>query len=151
MPWLGHLATILALALLAWLCASIYWALSARATPSATPGLDTDPQRTAQTLASRHLFGVTTAPVTNTATIAPSDLRLNGVIAAQSAGQSAYALIAVEGKPAQVVREGDEIAPGITLQRVHAREVELLRNGQPQTLPLPQPKALSERGPAPKY
>lgn len=143
MPWLGHLATVVALALLAWLCAGLYWALTTSPSPAAAQSIDTNPQHTVQTLVSRHLFGVSTAPVSMTAST-PSDLRLNGVIAAQSEGQPAYALIVVEGKPAQVIREGAEIAPGITLKRVHAREVELLRNGQPQTLTLPQTQAQTQ-------
>ncbi len=137
MPWLGHLATVVALALLAWLCATLYWSFTTASSPAIARSIDTNPQHTVQVLTSRHLFGISTAPAPLAAS-APSDLRLSGVIAAQSEGQPAYALIVVEGKPAQVIREGAEVAPGITLKRVLAREVELLRNGQPQTLTLPQ-------------
>jgi len=137
MPWLGHLATVVALTVLAWLCATIYWSITTTSGTAIARSIDTNPQHTVQTLVSRHLFGVSTAPASLAAST-PSDLRLNGVIAAQSEGQPAYALIVVEGKPAQVIREGAEVAPGITLKRVLAREVELLRNGQPQTLSLPQ-------------
>ncbi|MBP9714414.1 MAG: hypothetical protein KBD60_12120 [Sterolibacterium sp.] len=136
--WLGALASLIMLALIAWLCASIYWTITVPATPVATRPIDTDPQHTAQSLASRHLFGIATTPAPSAAA-APTDLRLNGVIAAQAEGQPAYAFIIIEGKPAQVVREGTEFAPGITLKRVLPREVELLRHGQPQTLSLPQP------------
>ena len=138
-PWLGRLATLLMLALLAWLCANIYWSLSAPNTPRPATGIDTDPQHTAQAIASRHLFGMS-APATAgaPAASAPSDIRLNGAIAAEAPGKPAYALLAIEGKPAQVVREGDEVAPGITLQRVLPRQVELSRGGHTETLSLPQ-------------
>lgn len=159
MPWLGHLATVVALALLAWLCARIYWSLTPAPSPAIARSIDTNPQHTAQTLASRHLFGISAAPVSLAASD-PGDLRLQGVIAAQSEGQPAYALIVVEGKPAQVIRESAEVAPGIILNRVMTREVELLRNGQPLTLTLPQAHSQtstqpqlppsSDRGHAPK-
>ncbi len=138
MPWLGRAATLLALAALAWLCAGIYWTLSAPRTPRPATEIDTDPQRVAQTLVARHLFGVAATAAAASPASAPSDIRLVGVIAAQAEGQPAYALLAVEGKPAQVVREGQEVASGVTLQRVLPREVELTRGGQTQTLSLPE-------------
>ncbi len=142
-PWLGRLATVIMLALLAWLCASIYWTITVSAAPRPAITIDTDPQRVVPAIVSRHLFGIPSMTGATPAS-APTDIRLNGVIAAQIEGQPAYALLAIEGKPAQVVREGDEVAPGVTLQRVLKYEVELLRGGQTQTLSLP------ERGQAPK-
>lgn len=88
--------------------------------------METDAQRGAQSI------GVHVAAA---AAAAPSNIRLNGVIVGERPGQRAYALITLEGKPAQLVREGEELAPGITLQRVLARQVELMRGGQSQTLP----------------
>jgi len=136
-PWLGRLATLLMLALLAWVCAGVYWSLSAPATPRPATGLETDPQRVVQAIASRHLFGMAAANAPAAATRGPVDFRLNGIIAAQAQGKPAYAILVPEGKPAQLVREGEEVAPGITLQRVLPREVELSRGGQTQTLSLP--------------
>lgn len=138
MPWLGRLATLAMLALLAWLCAGIYWSLTAPATPRPASDIDTDPQRVVQALVSRHLFGLPAPTAAATTAAAPTDIRLTGVIAAQAEGQPAYALLAIEGKPAQVVREGDEMAPGVTLKRVLPREVEIARGGQTQTLSLPE-------------
>lgn len=135
MPWLGGVAALLMLALLAWLGASIFWTLSAPESARPSAAIDTDLQRILPALADRHLFGVYQVAV---ATSAPSNIRLNGVIAAQRPGHRAYALLVVEGKPAQLVREGEEIAPGITLQRVLARQVDILRGGQTQTLALPE-------------
>ncbi|WP_172955021.1 type II secretion system protein N [Sterolibacterium denitrificans] len=141
-PWLGHLASGLMLMLLAWLCASIYWALTL---PTSTPpvtALETDPQRLAQAIGAHHLFGTADSTGnTNSAdnlSSATGELRLIGAIAAQKDGRPAYALIAIEGSPPEVVREGDEVAPGIVLQRVLAREVTLLHHGRSRTLSLPE-------------
>lgn len=135
MPWLGGMAALIMLALLAWLGASIFWTLTAPETVRPSAPIDTDPQRTVPALTERHLFGVY---LVATPASAPSNIRLNGVIAAQQPGHRAYALLMIEGKPAQLVREGDEIAPGMTLQRVLPRQVEILRGGQTQTLSLPE-------------
>lgn len=142
LPWLGHLASGLMLMLLAWLCASIYWTLTLPAATRPATALETDPQRLAQAIGARHLFGIAdSANSTNgadTVSSASGELRLIGLIAAQKDHQPAYALIAIAGSPPEVVREGNEVAPGIVLQRVLAREATLLRNGQPLTLPLPE-------------
>jgi len=135
LPWLGGLAALLMLALLAWLGANIFWTLSAPQSPRPSAAIETDLQRVLPALTERHVFGVYQVAA---AVSAPSNIRLNGVIAAQRPGHGAYALLVIEGKPAQLVREGEEIAPGITLQRVLARQVEILRGGQPQILSLPE-------------
>lgn len=135
MPWLGRAAALIMLALLAWLGANIFWALNAPESLRPSAPIETDLQRTLTALTERHLFGVY---LVATPTSAPSSIRLNGVIAAQRPGHRAYALLTIEGKPAQLVREGDEIAPGISLQRVLPRQVELLRGGQTQILALPE-------------
>jgi hypothetical protein len=121
------------LALLGWLGADIFWTLNAPESASPSAPMETDAQRGAQSI------GVHVAAA---AAAAPSNIRLNGVIAGERPGQRAYALITLEGKPAQLVREGEELAPGITLQRVLARQVELMRGGQSQTLALPEVSAL---------
>jgi len=136
MPWLGRAASIAMLALLAWLGADIYWTLSAAESPRPVTSVETDPQRALQAISTRHLFGV--APAGPAVSSAPADIRLNGAIAAQHPGQRAYAVLVVEGKRPQVVREGEDVLPGITLQRVMSRQVELLRGGQTQILSLPE-------------
>lgn len=141
-PWLGHLATGLMLMLLAWLCASIYWSLTLRTSARAPVERETDPQRLVQAISTHHLFGVADRPANSGSHSAVSstsgELRLIGAIAARKAGRPAYALIAMAGSPPEVVLEGNEVAPGIVLQRVLPRKVELLRNGQLLTLSLPE-------------
>lgn len=135
MPWLGGAAMLLMLALLAWLGANIFWTFTAPQSARPSAPIETDLQRILAELTERHLFGVhvVAAPVT-----APSSIRLNGVIAAQRPGHPAYALLVVDGKPPQLVREGDEIVAGVVLQRVEARQIEILRAGQTQILVLPE-------------
>lgn len=150
-PWLGRLATLAMLALLAWIGAGIFWSLTAPQTPRPATAMETDPQRAVQSIASRHLFGI--APVVTAASAVvsgPADIKLSGAIAAQQAGGRAFAILAIEGKPSQVVREGEEVMPGVKLQRVLSRQVELLRNGQTQMLNLPESgKGGAGQSPAP--
>lgn len=67
-----------------------------------------------------------------------TDIRLSGTIAPQHPGDPAFALLSIEGKSPQSIREGEEVAPGVVLQRVLPQQVELLRGGQTQILTLPE-------------
>jgi general secretion pathway protein C len=126
------------LGLLAWLGATIFWALTAQETPRPPIAQETDPQRAVQAIVNRHLFGVTPVGIAPGVTSSFADIKLIGAIAAQTSGKPAFAILSVEGKPSQVVREGEEAAPGITLQHVMPRQVELQRGGQSQLLTLPE-------------
>lgn len=137
LKWFGRMSTVLMLMVLGWLGANIYWRLSAPENVRPSAQMETDAQRAQQAIAGRHLFGVHVVASTGTATT-PSDIKLNGAIAADKPGQRAYALLSIEGKPSQLVREGEDLAPGITLQRVETRQVSLLRGGQSVTLRLPE-------------
>ena len=135
-PWIGRLAALIMLAVMAWLGASIFWSLTAPQSTRPSPQMETDPQTATQSIASRHLFG---AALSATAIAsAPVDIRLSGTIAAQHQGERAFALLAIEGKSPQIVREGEEVAPGVILQRVLPRQVELLRGGRTQLPTLPE-------------
>lgn len=137
------------LGLLAWLLATIFWSLSAPETPRPATAMQTDAQQVVQVLVPRHLFGIA-APVATEANAAVTDIRLNGTIAAQKAGQAAYAILAIEGKTPQLVKEGAEVMPGVKLQHVLSRQVELLRNGQSQMLNLPE-SGKAGAGPSPAH
>jgi len=139
-PWLGSLATIAALALLAWVGARIFWTLSAPAPAEPALAVDTDPSRVAQAIATRHLFGE--APDTGISAAVPEGAingKLNGVIAPSRKGGTAIAIVSIDGKPAVAVREGDELMPGVILHRVLSRSVEIRRGGKTLVLALPQP------------
>lgn len=129
------------LAVLAWLGTNIFWTLTTTDVLPHAMVMETNPQQAAQLLAGRHLFGE--AVSAEAVAVTSLDIRLTGVIATQQPGKTAMAFLALEGKPAMAVREGDEVAPGITLQRILPRQVELRRGGQTQILMLPQPKPSS--------
>jgi hypothetical protein len=137
LKWFGRMSTVLMLMVLGWLGANIYWRISAPENVRPSAQMETDAQRAQQAIAGRHLFGVHVVASTGTAAT-PSDIKLNGAIAADKPGQRAYALLSIEGKPSQLVREGEDLAPGITLQRVETRQVSLMRGGQTITLRLPE-------------
>ncbi|HSQ04459.1 MAG TPA: type II secretion system protein N [Burkholderiales bacterium] len=144
MKWLSAAATLAMLALLAWLGASIFWRLTTPATVEPVVAIETNPARIAQTVTARHLFGEAPPPSAVLAKgKAPTDIKLRGVIAPSRPGQPAVAVLSIGGKASISVREGEEPVPGITLHRVFAREVEIKRNGQIQSLSLP------DRQPAP--
>lgn len=143
-PWLGKLATIAIIALLAWLGARIFWNLTTPATPEPAMVIDTDAPRVAQAVAARHLFGV--APATKGAGARlDAGLKLLGVFAPAGQGRIAIAILSSQGKPAVAVRVGDEILPGVTLHRVLPRSVEIDQGGQIHLLTLPE-RSLPERG-----
>ena len=135
--WLGRLAAIAMLALLAWTGAHIFWTITSPATPEAPTAVDTEPSRVAQAVAARHLFGEAPPQGTRT-TVAESTAKLYGVVTPTGKGQRGIAIISVQGKPALAVREGEEIAPGLTLHRVLARAVEVSQGGGIQVLRLPE-------------
>lgn len=137
-PWMGRLATLLMLALLAWVGATVFWALRAPEMPPPWIVRESDPQRAMQLIVNRHLFGIASTSNAPGAAASFANVRLLGVMAAQSRGKPAFAILSVEGKPSQLVREGAEVTPGIVLQRVMPREVELMRGGQSQLLTLPE-------------
>jgi len=64
------------------------------------------------------------------------DIKLVGVIAQGPQGRG-IALLAVDGRPAQALRAGEEIAAGVTLAEVRADRVLLSRSGAIQEIRLP--------------
>jgi hypothetical protein len=149
---LGWLATLAMVGLLAWMAASIFWSLTTPATPQPSVALELDPGRAAQSIAARHPFGEAPALQAGSTSVqhsTPSDIALRGVIAPARKGQAAVAVLAIAGKPPISVREGEEAVPGIVLYRVRAHEVEIKRDGQLQSIALPdRTKAGTEKPPA---
>lgn len=137
LPWLGKLATIAVLVLLAWFGARLFWDLSVPATPEPAIVVDTDPSGVAQVIAARHLFGEAPAQGA-TGAGAPASIKLHGVVAPAGRGQIAMAILSSQGKPAVAVRVGEEILPGVTLHRVLPRSVQIDQGGQIRLLTLPE-------------
>ncbi|HEV7814609.1 MAG TPA: type II secretion system protein N [Janthinobacterium sp.] len=61
------------------------------------------------------------------ATAAVSNYQLRGVVAAAN-GRGSAAILALDGKPAQALAVGKEVAPGVTVREIHPRYV-LLSDG----------------------
>jgi len=138
LPWLGKLATIAMLALLAWLGARWFWNLTVPATPDPAIVVDTDPSGVAQTIAARHLFGEAPAQgAMGAGASSAANIKLHGVVAPARRGQIGIAILSSQGQPAVAVRVGEEILPGITLHRVLPRSVEIDQGGQVRLLTLP--------------
>jgi general secretion pathway protein C len=139
LPWLGRLATIATIALLAWLGARLFWNLTTPATSEPALAVDTDPSGVAQMIAARHLFGEAPAQDAAGAGTRPeASIKLHGVVAPVRPGQIAIAILSSQGKPAVAVRVGEEILPGVTLHRVLPRSVEIDQKGQILLLTLPE-------------
>lgn len=136
-PWLGKLATVAIIALLAWTGARVFWNFTAPTTSEPVIAVDTDPSRVAQAIAARHLFGDAGASRAAVA-IVEATVKLNGVVAPTRPGQIGIAIVSSQGKPAAAVRVGEEILPGVILHRVLVRSVEIERGGQIQLLTLPE-------------
>jgi general secretion pathway protein C len=80
------------------------------------------------------LFGNAAADVVVTA----AGIRLLGVVAAAD-GYPGYAVLQVEGQSIVAAQSGTELAPGLRLVEVHARQVVLERAGVRELLLLPRP------------
>lgn len=72
-------------------------------------------------------------------------VRLLGV-AATSAGRQGSAVLQLEGNRILAVNEGEDLAPGIRLEEVHADHVILMRSGTREKLAWPQKRAAPTPG-----
>lgn len=66
-----------------------------------------------------------------------SNFQLKGVVVAGNAAES-IAILAAGGKPAQVVKTNEEVAPGIKVTEVHPRYVLLSEGGVVKRVELPE-------------
>lgn len=133
LPLMPVAAWLAVIAVGAWLLAGWVWMLLAPpvfVAPSAPP---VEPVAAATTVAEHHWFGGTgaTAPVAT----GTSRFRLFGAMTGHD-GRPGMAVIGEDGKPALPVIEGEEFAPGVRLQRVLPRAVELQRQGRDERLEL---------------
>jgi len=136
--WLGRLATLAVIALLAWTGARVFWTLTAPVTPDPAIAVDTEPTRVAQAVAGRHVFGEAPVAAIGMTGAAATNVKLFGVVARGANGRAGIAIISVQGKPAAAFREGEEIASGVMLHRVLVRSVEISQGGAIQVLTLPE-------------
>ena len=66
-----------------------------------------------------------------------SNFQLKGVVVAGNAAES-IAILAAGGKPAQVVKTNEEVAPGVKVTEVHPRYVLLSEGGVVKRVELPE-------------
>lgn len=126
-------AWLVVVAVAAWLLAGWIWVLTAPAVfvaPVATP---VEPVAAAAAVADRHWFGGSSAAPA--AEQSAGRFRLFGAMTGHD-GRPGMAVIGEEGKPALPVVEGEEFVPGVRLQRVLPRAVELQRQGRGERLEL---------------
>jgi general secretion pathway protein C len=126
---------IAALGLTAWLAAGWFWRLTAPEPVALVTQQMADPQAAARSVTQRHLFG--DGGTTPGSAVAPParNFTLVGAMTA-SRGQPGFAVLAETGKPAVSVFEGEEVAPGVRLEKVLADKVSIVRNGRSETLEL---------------
>lgn len=133
---LSLLATAALLALLAVLCAHWFWIFAAPVNSVPVEPLRADTGRSIETLRNARLFGeAVAAPASSSQT--RTDLVLRGISASRSGGM---AVIALDRNRVVTVKAGEEIAPGIRLERVYGDHVIVVQNGTSQRIELPQRK-----------
>jgi len=131
---------------LAWLCvmavcgylgANWFWRLSAPPVTGAIFAPLADPVNAANEVSSRHLFGAGTQankPQGEAAVVTPG-LRIIGILTG-SHNSPGFAVIQEEGQASRPVIEGEDLAPGIRLNKVLPQGIEILRDGVKETLAL---------------
>lgn len=121
---------------IAWLVSYWFWQFAVRPVPPPALGQEIHPEKLAQQVRVRHLFGKIDSLAGAAATTASSShLALVGIVSALR-GKGGLAVILVDGKKTVTVRVGEEITPGLMLSKVARDQVELSRNGQLITLML---------------
>jgi hypothetical protein len=121
---------------IAWLMAYWFWQITVRPVPPPMVGQEIHPEKLAQQVRARQLFGkIESLAGAAVATASSSHLALVGIVSALR-GKGGLAVILVDGKKTVTVRVGEEITPGLTLSKVARDQVELSRNGQLITLML---------------
>lgn len=115
------------------LCASAaYWAMQLFKPPVRAVAAQPQVQPEVNLDAAAALFGGRAGGV-----VVASNYQLKGVIDAHDAAGSA-AILSTDGKPAQSLRVGDEVAPGVTVKEVHGQYVLLSDGGVTKRVELPE-------------
>lgn len=132
---IAFIATLAALTLMALVLAYWTWAWLGPRTEPRTEPLG-DPVGRLSSVGT--LFGTAQASVA-TALPAALQIKLIGVVAA-SGREPGYALVQVDAKKVLTVRAGDEIAPGVRLEKVFPDRVTLKRTDSTEELALAERK-----------
>ena len=142
--WFVRALNAALLILAAVVCAHWFWMFAAPSVSAPPPSPVADTLRPAETLRRANLFGAASnSPQTPAAR---ADLVLRGIYANRDGGM---AVIALDRARTVTVRSGEELAPGITLERVLRDHVIVNQGGVSQRLELPQAKPLDAPPTAP--
>lgn len=127
--WLGVLG------LGAWFTAGWYWRMAGPEVTDAFPAPLSDPGRAGEEIASRHLFGLAQKSSSEPSSPARLSIHVIGVMTASRNGPG-FAVIQDQGGSTLPILEGEEIAPGLKLERVMPQGIEISQNGRKETLAL---------------
>ncbi len=120
---------LVALALLGFVLAYWSWAWFG---PRAAPRSGTSDEPAGRIASAGNLFGKA-APGEGAGARTGQAIRLLGVVAAKG-DKPGLAIVKIDAREIVAVREGENIAPGIRLERVFADHVTLVRDGAQETL-----------------
>lgn len=146
---LAFLASLLLVVLLAHALAQLTWALlpapnQALPPPAASPTATPTAQADFRKLAALHLFGRAEQAASAARSNAPIDapetrlnLTLRGILFNTSPDLT-RAIISAPGREDELYRPGSQLPGGATIDQIYADRVMLLRNGQYETLRLPE-------------
>lgn len=124
----------LLVALALWYAAGLVWQILTPATPTAAPAFASAPQEQALRLAAQHVFGETGAGGSaDTAVATNSNIVVRGLIAAQGR-RKGVAIVSLDGQPPVTIAEGEEIRPGVRLERVLSNQISINRQGVQESI-----------------
>lgn len=139
---------------LLWLVVHLLWTLLPGEDPSATGPVRVAPADavapSSPSVSRWHLFGHASAPalLQRQAPATTLSLNLRGTLAERDP-RTGIAVIADAGGSERAWRVGDEIAPGVRLDEVHADHVVLMHDGAAETLTLPRDAPTTAVAPLP--
>lgn len=136
--WIPTICSAALLALLAWMGAHWFWTFAAPDSDAGSAGRETGSVRPLEAIQRSGLFGVSAASPASGSTASSADLVLRGISATRKGGM---AVIAIDKGRTVAVSAGDEIVPGVRLERVLPDHVVVSRGGVAQRLDLPRRQA----------
>lgn len=136
----GVLAWLLIGSVVALMIAYWSWLYVVRPLPLPPIFMEGMPDRLANQIQARHLFGVAGGVVGAVSVIPDTGQLILAGIVSSGNDKRGVAVILVEGKKAVTARVGQEILPDVILSRVAHDHVELTRRGQTINLRLPNKK-----------
>ena len=126
-------ATLLLLIL--WFAAGALWKMVTPVPLALVPGGSLSATDTANSVSSAHLFGRAETTTGEAAPAPTSSIVVRGLLAGQTK-QKPVAILVVDNKPPVTVAEGNEIAPGMKLDRVYSDRIDVLTAYGRQTIAL---------------